>query len=191
MSGGDGDGFFCLLYSVHVDLLRRTSSGALPRDDAGQIDSSRIGPKKRLAYETGTERRLRGQRTPDFAPWHREMTLQAPTYIVHLEIRHLWSFVGWHATARLVWKGRLWQQSGSWKKRKCSRMRLLSRRRRDVTFPVLPSRVFFGGSGRNRSWSLVLGEYANNPTRNDWRGDFGRHTVSGAPKCLTPNEPKP
>lgn len=86
ISGGDGDGFFCLLYSVHVDFLRRISSGALPRDDAGQIDSSRIGPKKRLAYETGTERRLRGQRTPGCAPWHRETTLQVPTYIVHLEI---------------------------------------------------------------------------------------------------------
>lgn len=59
------------VYLINYGTAPRHQRGSefLPRDDAGQFDSNRIGPKKRLAYETGTERELRGQRTLDFAPW--------------------------------------------------------------------------------------------------------------------------
>ncbi len=62
----------------------RVHCAFLPRDDAGQFDSSRIGPKKRLTYETGTETRLRGRRRLEFAHWPRETTFQAPRCIVSL-----------------------------------------------------------------------------------------------------------
>ena len=72
----------CFILDVDVDLFLslafyRDQSGNLPRDDAGQFDSNRIWTKKRLAYETNTERRRRGQERPDCAPWPWEQILKA------------------------------------------------------------------------------------------------------------------
>ena len=51
--------FTLLYFTLHV--MQNSESGrggcrASPRDDAGRLPSNQIGPKKRLAYETDTER---------------------------------------------------------------------------------------------------------------------------------------
>lgn len=56
--------FFCclresiILYSLLTSEAPKTRSPLAPRDDAGQFDTNHIGPKKRPAYETGSERRF-------------------------------------------------------------------------------------------------------------------------------------
>ena len=59
----DGDACLSFYYAVCHTMLR----GAPPRDDAGQFDANWIRTNKRLAYETGSERRLRGQRRVEIA----------------------------------------------------------------------------------------------------------------------------
>ena len=65
---------FTLLYFTLLYMLCKTPRGdqggcrASPRDDAGQFPSNQIGPKKRLAYETDTERALSGWPTLENAP---------------------------------------------------------------------------------------------------------------------------
>ena len=57
---GDDLVLICCVYFVIVDLQNevRPSCQAGPRDDAGGFDTNHIGPKKRLAYETGSEMRF-------------------------------------------------------------------------------------------------------------------------------------
>lgn len=63
--GGNGnkeieqEGGGLALFTIHVMLCKTPSVSQLPsRDDAGRFDTNRIGPKKRLTYETGSEKEI-------------------------------------------------------------------------------------------------------------------------------------
>lgn len=77
-------------FKLHVDLR---ILGALPRDDAGPVDSNRNGPKKRLAYETGTlEESERTGNTLKFASHRARVneTFEALGCVVNLEELEFW-----------------------------------------------------------------------------------------------------
>ena len=59
--------YFTLLYFTYYAKLRG-GFRASPRDDAGRFRSNQIGPKKRLTYETDTERTLSAWPTLENAP---------------------------------------------------------------------------------------------------------------------------
>ena len=61
---------FTLLYFTLLYILRKAPGGfrASPRDDAGRFRFNQIGPKKRLTYETNTERTLSAWPTLENAP---------------------------------------------------------------------------------------------------------------------------
>ena len=89
------------------------------------------GLKKRLAYETSMERRVRGQGTPDFAPWPEETTFQGPECSVNLEKSDFWWLVILMASNSEIGgegvAGRLQQQSGKWSRRTSNNMWLIAR----------------------------------------------------------------
>ena len=73
---------FTLPYGVLLLCKPESSEGFRQEMTRADLASNRIGPKKRLAYETGTERRWRGQRTLGISLWPEETIIQASECIV-------------------------------------------------------------------------------------------------------------